>query len=304
MANEKTRGKPQRGVSVYSYAPLLGVSMTLEDCFKDIYDTGATCFELLTSHIENYPNPSKEWVDHYWRLCDKYKLQPAELGHWAESNLRRGDRMSDEEILDELIRDFRLANLLGFTTLRTKITCINEFCDPEPGWEKYIEMALPYAEKYNVRMGSEVHRPTTLKREHVLEYLEFAKKMGTKYFGINVDFGTFQTKPRPALPGYPEQVRPATGPMATILDFSYYSKPEDIIPVLPFCYTCHAKFNYINDDFEETTIPYEEVLGIMLDHGWDGFLVSEYEGPGRDNFEFLSDQLRRHHIMMSRILGY
>ena len=33
-----------------------------------------------------------------------------------------------------------------------KIATINEICDPEPGWEKYIERALPYAEKYNVRI--------------------------------------------------------------------------------------------------------------------------------------------------------
>ena len=167
--SEVKKGTPKRGVSVYSYCQLLGVSLTLEDCFKDIYDTGSTCFELLTSHIENYPNPSPAWVDKYWRLCEKYKLQPGELGHWSETHLRRGSRLTDDEVLDQLIRDFKLANMLGFTTLRTKITTVNEFCDPEPGWEKYIERALPYAEKYNVRMCSEVHRPTTLKRQHIFD---------------------------------------------------------------------------------------------------------------------------------------
>ena len=294
--SEVKKGTPKRGVSVYSYCQLLGVSMTLEDCFKDIYDTGATCFELLTSHVENYPNPSPAWVDKYWRLCEKYKLQPGEMGHWAETHLHRGPRMTDDEVLDELIRDFKLANLLGFTTLRTKISCINEFCDPEEGWEKYIERALPYAEKYNVRMCSEVHRPTTLKRKHIYDYLEFIHKTGTRHFGINVDFGTFQNKPNPG----------RTGEQAA-RDLKYledYSKPEDVLAVLPYAYACHAKFNYIDENFEEKTIPYEEVLDIMVNNGWSGFLLSEYEGPQRDDFNFLSDQLRRQHIMMSRILGY
>ncbi len=294
--SEIKKGTPKRGVSVYSYCRLLGVSMTLEDCFKDIYDTGSTCFELLTSHVENYPNPSPAWVDKYWRLCEKYQLQPGELGHWSETHLRRGPRLSDDEVLEQLIRDFKLANLLGFTTMRTKITTINEFCDPEPGWEKYIERALPYAEKYNVRMCTEVHRPTTLRRQHIFDYLEFIERTGTEHFGFNVDFGTFQNRP---IPG-------ATGSFAErdLKCLEDYSKPEDVLPVLPYAYACHAKFNYIDENFEEKTIPYREVLEIMVNNGWSGFLLSEYEGPRRDDFAFLGDQLRRQHVMLSRILGY
>ncbi len=292
--SEIKKGTPKRGVSVYSYCQLLGVSMTLEDCFKDIYDMGATCFELLTSHIENYPNPSPAWVDKYWRLCEKYDLQPGEMGHWSETHLHRGPRLSDDEVLDQLIRDFKLANLLGFTTLRTKIATINEICDPEPGWEKYIERALPYAEKYNVRMCSEVHRPTTLTTPHVFDYLEFIERTGTEYFGINVDFGTFQYQP---VVGF-------DWPMGRRANFEIHSNPEDVLAVLPYAYACHAKFNYMDENFEEKTIPYEEVLNLMVSNGWSGFLLSEYEGPQRDDFYFLSDQLRRQHIMMSRILGY
>ncbi len=295
--NEIIKGTPKRGVSVYSYSQLLGVSMTLEDCFKDIYDTGATCFELLTSHVENYPNPSPAWVDKYWRLCEKYKLQPGEMGHWSETHLHRGARMSDDEVLDELIRDFKLANLLGFTTMRTKITTINELCDPEPGWEKYMERALPYAEKYDVRMCSEVHSPTTLTRQHVFDYLEFIQKTGTKHFGFNVDFSTFQNKTIANA-----AVRPRSQEFQEFLKNP--SKPADVLAVLPYAYACHAKFNYVDENFEEQSIPYKEVLETMVSNGWSGFLLSEYEGPQRDNFYYLSDQLRRQHIMISRILGY
>ncbi len=291
---EARKGQPKRGVSVYSYSKLLGVSMTLEDCFKDLYDMGATCFELLTSHIENYPNPSPAWVDKYWRLCEKYKLQPGEMGHWVETHLHRGPRMSDDDILEQMIRDFKLAKLLGFTTLRTKITCINDYCDPEPGWEKYIERALPYAEKYNVRMCSEVHRPTTLSRQHIYEYIEFIERTGTEHFGFNVDFGTFQFQDPPGRPA-------VRGEKSWLED---YSKPEDILNVLPYTYACHAKFNYMDENFEEKTIPYKEVINIIVNNGWNGFLLSEYEGAQMDDFNFLSDQLRRQHIMMNRILGY
>ena len=177
------KGHPRRGICLYSYQTLLGKTMTLEDAFQEMYDTGATCFEFLTSYIPNYPNPSPEWIDKYWRLCDKYQLQPSELGHWAENHLRRGPGMSDDEVVEELKQDFRLANLLGFKALRTKITCTNVLCDPEPGWQNYIEKALPYAEKYDVRMQNEVHLPTTLHTPHIRdEYLDFIHRTGTSHF--------------------------------------------------------------------------------------------------------------------------
>ena len=278
--------------------------MTLEDCFEEAYDTGATCFELLTSYIDNYPNPSSEWIDKYWGLCEKYNLRPSELGHWAENHLRRGPAMTDEEVVEELKTDFKLAHMLGFTSLRTKITCTNFMCDPEPGWQSYIEKALPWAEKYDVMMQNEVHLPTTLHTPHIRdEYLDFIKRTGTSHFGFNIDFGTFQFK-------QPE----GFGPIV-MSDYKDITKPEEIVDFLPYSRSCHTKFVNINENFEEETIPYREVIQLMIDNGWSGDLLSEYEGPIRffaeesyENLgkamEIIPDQIRRHQIMMKNILGY
>ena len=298
------KGTIRRGICLYSYHNLLGKSMTLEDAFEEMYDTGATCFEFLTSYIPNYPNPSPEWVDRYWGLCDKYKLQPSELGHWAENHLRRGKGMSDDEVVEELKQDFRLANLLGFKALRTKITCTNMICDPEPGWQNYIEKALPYAEKYDVRMQNEVHLPTTLHTPHIRdEYLDFIHRTGTSHFGFNIDFGTFQFKATDEMKDMP------------MCQFGDISKPEEIVDFLPYSYVCHGKFTYVNEDFVEETIPYPEVIRLMVDNGWSGDILSEYEGYIRFNAEKstanyaramdeIPEQVRRHQIMLRNILGY
>ena len=79
--------------------------------------------------------------------------------------------------------------------------------------------------------------------------------------------------------------------------------PEDIIPILPYVYCCHAKFNHMSETFEEETIPYEEIINILIENNWDGYMLSEYEGPDKAKQGFVSDQLRRQHIMMRRILG-
>ena len=60
----------------------------------------------------------------------------------------------------------------------------------------------------------------------------------------------------------------------------------------------------MNDDFEETTIPYKEVVDILKEHNWDGYMVSEYEG--RDKYDpgyEVGQVLRKQHIMLKRYLG-
>ncbi|QCI13517.1 sugar phosphate isomerase/epimerase [Pseudomonas putida] len=298
QAQEGAAKKPRLGVSIYSYSNTLGNCMTLEDCFEDLHDMGCGSFELLTSHIENYPNPSTKWIDKYWGLCEKYNVQPAELGQWCETHLYRGRMMTDDEIVANMVRDFKLANTLGFKNLRTKLTSVNIFCDPEPGWDRYLEKLLPYAEKYDVRMQSECHIPTTLNRQHISDFIDFIETRQTKHFGINVDFGTFQN-------AWPDDIFGSIPKEFLWKDkMPVPSLPEDIIRVLPYCQTCHAKFNYMDEDFSERTIPYEPVLQILLEQGWEGDLISEYEGPNKTDPAFVGDQLRRQHVMMRRILGY
>lgn len=77
-----------------------------------------------------------------------------------------------------------------------------------------------------------------------------------------------------------------------------------MIPLLPYIYCCHAKFNHMNDAFEETTIPYKEIIDIFKTHQWDGYLLSEYEGA--DKYEpgyEVGQTLRKQHIMLKRYIG-
>ena len=157
MANEKIG--PKRGVSVYSYTGQFGIDMDLEDAFIEINDLGATGIEILANaHIDNYPNPTDEWVDKWWRLCDKYNVTPGEYGHWVDSRRRKGHTLDAKESLDMLVRDFKLANRLGFHVLRTKLGVIDDTLSPVENWREFIKMALPYAEKYDVRMCPELGR--------------------------------------------------------------------------------------------------------------------------------------------------
>jgi hypothetical protein len=287
-------GKPKRGVSIYSYSKELYITMTLEDCLADMFNMGAEGLEILANgHIENYPNPSDAWCENFAAMCAKYSIKPVEYGHWVDSRLHHGRILDAQESANMLIRDIKLANKLGFTVLRSKLGVVNDILEPVPNWREFIEMALPDAEKYNVKICPEIHKPTLLKSKMINDYVEFIEKTGTKNFGLNIDFGVFQNKLSPT-----EQN--AGGSQSQPLVFSL---PEEIIPLLPYTYACHAKFVDMSEDLLETTIPYDEVVKTLIKNKWEGYMLSEYEGPNKDVPGYSSEQLRRQHIMIKRLLG-
>jgi sugar phosphate isomerase/epimerase len=303
-ASASTEGKgPKRGVSIYCYSQDIDVSVTLEDCFVEISDMGSPGrkmgVELLANgHIDGYPSPSDSWVKKWFDMCEKYEIQPVEYGHWIDSKLyAEGPEglLNTKESVAELVQDIKLANRLGFTCGRTKIGVIDRELFPVPNWREIIKAALPVAEKNNFRMLTEFHSPTLLKGRVIDEYMDFiTKEKCTPWFGLNIDFSVFQNKfpdtgPRPGAGMGPG------GPRA-------FSKPEEIIPLLPYIHCCHAKFNDINRDCEDQTIPYPEIVKILVDHQWDGYLLSEYEGMDKGSGGAWS-AVRRQHVLLKRLLG-
>ena len=281
---------PKRGVSLYSYSAEFGFEKTLEDCFEELKDMGAHGIEILANtHIENYPNPTDAWVDRWFALCEKYEVVPVEYGHWVDCRVLQDRVLSTEEAIAMLERDMRLAHRLGFRILRTKMSVISDDLDPVENWREIIKGVLPLAERLELNLCPEIHIPTNLKSRMVQDYVAFIQETGTKNFGLNIDFSVFRTRFNPG-----EYVSPGFVANA----------PEDIIPLLPYIYCCHAKLFHMSDDFEETMVPYRELLTILKEHNWDGYLLSEYEGSDKYAAGYeVGQTLRKQHIMMKNILG-
>ena len=280
---------PKRGVSLYSYSAEFGFEKTLEDCFEDLFDMGAHGIEILANtHIENYPNPPQEWVERWYALCNKYEIVPVEYGHWVDCRVFQDRTLSTGEAIERLKVDMVLAAKLGFHIMRTKMSVITDDLDPVENWKEIILGVLPLAEELDLKLCPEIHIPTNLKSKMVSDYIDFIKETGTKNFGLNIDFSVFRT---------------AFNPGEHVPDTFVRNEPEDIIPLLPYVYCCHAKLFHMSEDFKETMVPYEEILRILKDSRWDGYLLSEYEGS--DKYEpgyEVGLTLRRQHIMMKNIL--
>lgn len=290
------RKLPRRGVSAYSYHGEYGVTMDLRDIFEDIRDLGKGMgLEILSNtHIENYPNPSEEWFQAWDTMIKEYDLVPVEYGHWVDSRLYKGRELSVKESVSMLERDFNLASRLGFKILRTKLGVIDDTLTPVSNWREFISQALPLAERYDVRMCPELHSPTLLKSRMVDDYVEFIEKTGTRHFGLNVDFGIFQTGDN-TLVGF--------GPNDFVGPPCDHSPVEDIVPLLSYVFCCHAKFMRMDEHFNEVVIPYESIIRTLAEHQWDGYMLSEYEGPHAGTPGYTSEQIKRQHVMMKRLLA-
>ncbi len=284
--------KIRRGVSIYSYSGEYGRTMDLEDCFKDIHDMGATGIEILAnSHIDSYPVLSDGYLAKWKRLCETYDVEPVEYGHWIDTRLYKTHNMTNEEARKMLINDFKIANALGFHVLRTKMGVINGELAPFPEWKEVILSVLDEAAKYDVIMCPEIHLPSLLQDQFVLDYVDFINVTGTKNFGLNIDLSVFQNRfDVPGVLTHTHDVR--------------HNEPEDIIPLLPYVKCIHAKFNRMDDDFNELTIPYPAIIKVLQENGYEGYLISEYEGINKDMPGYVSHELRKQHVMMKRILGY
>lgn len=282
-----------RGVSTYSWYQLLDVSMTLEDCFQEMYDIGARGLEILDEGvIPGYPFPTTAWLDWWFGALERYDIAPVEYGHWVESRLYRGRELTAEESFEALSHDIKLASFMGFSCMRTKLGVCDDYLTPVKNWREIIRRALPLAEKYNIVLLPEIHMPTRLTDQMLADYCEFIDREQTRHFGLNIDFGVFQLRRYHD----PSKIVEHEAPILS-------SRPEDIIPLLPYVHCCHAKFYNVTETFEDSTIPYPEIVRILQEQHWNGYLLSEYEGPFKDEPGHPNMQIRRQHILLKRLLG-
>ncbi len=74
---------------------------------------------------------------------------------------------------------------------------------------------------------------------------------------------------------------------------------SDLIDVLKHVVFIQAKFYEVDESLEDPHIPWRELLTVLKDNGYTGYLSSEYEGP-RDPYRG-PVQVRRQHAMLHKL---
>lgn len=322
--------KIKRGVSLYSYQEEYFLrKMKLEDCIKAVSDMGATGVEIIPEQMINeYPNLSDEFLEKWFGWMKKYNVVPTCADAFSETLLFKNRVLSDDELVDLMERDLKVASQLGCFVIRTLCTTPT----------RIIERSLPLAEKYNVKIGLEIHAPLDLGSSWFDPYQRLIDKHGCKWFGIIPDMGVFEMKPsrihaeravrdgaNAKIVNYITDAYMAKMPRKDIeadiskmgansLDFAWldkvyrtlYTDPQVLKKHKDYIFHVHAKFYDMLEDCTDDCLDYVNVIKVLQEIGYDGYLSSEYEGNRtiQDAFPVDSvEQVSRQHRMFKRLLG-
>lgn len=184
----------KRGVSFYSYQQSqFFKELSLEDQIAELGAIdGADGIEIVDEMSLRYPNPSAEFVDHWFDMMDQHGATPVAMDVGMDVLQFRDHVMSHEECAERLRHDVNLAKTLGFSNVRVLSTTPIEV----------MVGALDLAEELDIRLGKEVHQPMTLEGPQVQEILDHIARTGTRHLGIVPDLGIFQYRPSQALLGW------------------------------------------------------------------------------------------------------
>lgn len=330
VEGQATSHKLTRGVSFYSYqAAYYSGMMSVEDCVAEAGAIGATGLELIVdAMIPDYPTPSARWVDQWWEWMDKYHTVPVNYCGSHDTMLLGYRPLTTAEGVERMTRDIHCAKRMGFTQMRLLGATPLDV----------VEKCIPVAEKNNISLNFEIHGPNPLNGRLVETWVKFFEKVKSKYVGLNPDMSLFEKRPQ-AL-GRDQQIRVgrlkadiakyidqacADGmarekaeaavtkmggakPEMDYLNRRYvgYQDPKLLLPLKQYCHHMHAKLYGVTEDFKEICIDYEGVIPFLIQNGFEMCLTTEYEGQ-----RFIMDaeqedeveQVRRHHVMLKRLLG-
>lgn len=347
----------KRGVSLYSYQQTQFFrQMDWKDMVREVreglHTDGIEIIDEAT--IRDYPFPSEQFIYDFRYYLARYNMKAVTMDIYLDVHQFRDHVMTHREAAERLKSDIILASKLGFENVRP--LCLVPI--------DVIEMALPTAEKYGVRMGKEIHAPLPIRAEglkqptygmaaaldiHMADQIiDLAQRTGSHYVGLNPDFGIFQYRPsqvaidyvkRHANPDAVDWILENSKNFGEIEDLvkvlnekfpshgidpsniermalhKMSANPEDLREIVPYITSIHGKFYQMTEIpgkpgcYEDKAIDYETPIRILKEEGYDGYINSEYEGQRDQQDRTVADlpneveEVRRHHEMLSRLIG-
>lgn len=318
------------GVSLYSYQEEYFLrKLSLEDCIRTAAEAGATGIESIGEQMmPGFPNLPDAFYEQWHEWMAKYGVMPTAHDAMLDTKKFKHRLLTDDECMVEFERDLRHAAKLGCKVLR--VLCM---VSPE-----IMAKAVPIAEKYDVKMGVEVHQPYYFDHPWIMRHLEMAERLGTKHYGLVPDMGIFTKR----LPRVARDRMERMGATPKILDYvceayeagtlseyvifetrkmggnaldiawaeqcrhSVYTNPKRLTEFMPYIFHIHAKFYEMLDDGTEYSIPYDKIIPALKAGNYQGSLSSEYEGNRHIQDAFPVDsveQVRRQHAMFRRLIA-
>ena len=324
----------KRGVSLYSFQEEYFLrTLSVEDCIRVAGEIGARGIEIIPEQsIPGFPHLTDEFVDSWFSWMEKYGTTPVATDLFLDTKRYPHRRLTLEEQVASFHRDIDIAVRLGAKVVRAIINTPPEV----------MEAAAPYAEDKGVRLLLEVHAPFHYEHPWILQHLEVMHRTQSPALGLMPDMMTFVERfPRvvseralrdgadPQIVDYIVKLYDDHGDTHALMDITNYmgggprefelarvaahyiwTDPRKMLEHMPLIRHIQAKFYEMTLDENgldtEYSIPYDRIIPVLVEGGFDGYLSSEYEGNRHIQDAFGVDsveQVRRQHAMFRRLLG-
>jgi sugar phosphate isomerase/epimerase len=281
------------------------------------------------SHVRGFPVVTDEFAQHFRLLLDRHKLQASCIGLNADAYIRRNQRMTDDESYAYHEGQVRAAAKLGFPVARYQF-----LAGPE-----VIRRLAPLAEKLNVKLGLEIHAPERPNSRDVLAYREMYARVNSPYLGFIPDMGASAKGVPPSLVKWLREIGIQEKFIQIALDcwaregsreeraaeyrkqeqaagasemdirkmFMMFSmigrmEPRGWLEIMPQVIHIHGKCYDFDANNHEPAIPYEELLPVFQNAGYQGFMSTEWEGQAFNDEDGFA-KVQAHHALAKRILG-
>lgn len=313
------------GVTLYSFnVEYHTYQYTMEDCMEAVGSLGpGQGVEIVGPQmIRGYPDLPEEFEHRFKHAVERYDLRPTAYGAYFDGQRITGRWPTKEEQLDYMQRQIRAASRLGFPVIRL-----------QPAEEVFTDL-LGYAEKYDVKMGIEVHSPTTI--EDMGPIIERIEAIDSPYLGLIPDCGIFSHSPagvyverflelgvpreivdmilerwreRASAEALIDEVHAMGGDhyaelMAVEANIYFgHSDPADLKRIMPLIVHVHGKFFDADDFGVDTAVRFSEVVDELIDGNYAGYISCEYEGHHWYRDRAAIDQIRVMQASISRRLS-
>src|SRR5215472_2154172 len=314
----------QVGVTLYSFSnEFWSYTWSFEDCMEKAAQLGKGVEIVGPQAHRGFPEVPDEFVRQFKSAVDRFELVPTSYGSYADVGMIPGRLLTNEELIEYTIPQIKGAAKLGFPILR-----LQYFVHP------IAEKLLPYAEKYRVKMGYELHSPLILESPITHHLVEQVRKLQSAYLGLIPDDGIFcraipkgllRLKVRSGVPraivnriqqlweaGTPEEqavaeVKAMGGDhtavelMKQCLGMFGRSDPKLLVEVASYVVHVHGKF-YSMENGKEPNIRHDEIVRSLVDGGFRGYMSSEYEGHGFTENADVFQQVKAHTALIKRLI--
>ncbi len=322
----------KRGVSLYSFQnETFQGKMNLEDCIRTCADWRAHGIEIVGEqtfwgHPEYAVDPAD--VAHWHALIKQYDCVPVSHDYMVDYKRYKGREMPVEEQIASVKKDIDFGVTLGMKYIRSLVSIAPEV----------LVGAAPYAEEKGIMLLTEVHAPLHFDHPWIIRLAEAFAKSGSPALGFLPDMGMFLSAYPPVwrakferlgvpkniadyvVKAYEDRVLSeyvilnvqqmgGTGPaiaMAEVMRHNAAFEPKRMLDFMPLIRNIHGKFYEVTEDYVEPSIPYDEIVAVLKQGEYDGYICSEYEGNRwiEDAEEPNSvEQVRRQQVMLSRLIG-